>query len=95
MSHPPNPPAAGWLSAWTEAQRQTAEAHAAFQRSMAEAHAAYLRTTEAGFVGLAGMVGGGVAPALAASYAPAPVAFAPATRLSEAIALHEPHHAFG
>jgi malonyl CoA-acyl carrier protein transacylase len=44
---------AGWLSAYTEAQRQTAETHAAFARAMADAHAAFLRSAEASFLSLA------------------------------------------
>lgn len=40
-------PPEGWLQAFQEIQRQTAEAHAAYQRAMADSHLAFLRTAEA------------------------------------------------
>ena len=48
----------GWIEAFREAQRQTAEAHAVHQRAMAESHAAYLRAAETSFLGLSAMVSG-------------------------------------
>ncbi len=48
----------GWIEAFREAQRQTAEAHAVHQRAMAESHAAFLRAAETSFLGLSAMVGG-------------------------------------
>jgi len=47
-----------WLRAYQEAQRQTAEAHAAYQRAMAETHMAFLRTAESSFAGLSALLGG-------------------------------------
>ena len=47
-----------WLRAYQEAQRQTAEAHAAYQRAMAESHMAFLRTAETSFAGLSALLGG-------------------------------------
>jgi hypothetical protein len=47
-----------WLRAYQEAQRQTAEAHAAYQRAMAETHMAFLRTAETSFAGLSALLGG-------------------------------------
>ena len=37
---------AGWIQAFQEAQRQTADAHTVFQQTMASAHASYLRSEE-------------------------------------------------
>src|SRR5690606_38964778 len=69
----------GWLGAWQEAQRQTAQTHALVQQSMASSQAAYLRATESSLIGLAAMAGvslpGGVQQA---SVAAAPQAWAPA-----------------
>ncbi|MFO0607691.1 MAG: SDR family oxidoreductase [Polyangiales bacterium] len=70
-----------WITAYQEAQRQTAEAHAAFQRAMADSHAAFLHAAEVSFASLGAMIGASSgAPAFAApvAYAPAPVAYAPA-----------------
>ncbi len=47
-----------WIHAYQEAQRQTAEAHAAFQRAMAESHMAFLKTAEASFAGLSTLLSG-------------------------------------
>jgi len=70
-------PAARWVAAYQEAQRQTAQAHAAFQQAMAQSHSAYLRAAEASFAGLTAIVTGQpVAPATFA--APAPTFAAPA-----------------
>ena len=51
-------PAPGWLHAFEEAQRFTAEAHAQYQRSMAESHKAVLQAVETSFVGLNSMLSG-------------------------------------
>jgi malonyl CoA-acyl carrier protein transacylase len=61
--------ASGWLGAYTEAQRQTAETHAAFARAMADAHAAFLRSAEASFLSLA-QLGGAQPGATVVSHAP-------------------------
>ena len=47
MSDPKPTVDAGWIAAFRESQRQTAEAHAAFQQQMADAHMAFLRAFEA------------------------------------------------
>jgi acyl transferase domain-containing protein len=60
-SPPPAPataPAADWIDAYREVQRQTAETHAAFQRHMLESHMAFLRTAEASLSRLTGSVSG-------------------------------------
>ncbi|MHC4830213.1 MAG: beta-ketoacyl synthase N-terminal-like domain-containing protein, partial [Planctomycetota bacterium] len=77
---------AGWIAAFQETQRQTAEAHASFQQAMASSHAAFLQTAESSFQGLAAMVSGqpviaaqpGLAPNLAPVFAPAQPQFAAA-----------------
>jgi acyl transferase domain-containing protein/acyl carrier protein len=48
----------GWLAAWQEAQRQTAETHALVHRAMADSHAAFLRATESSLQSLAVLAGG-------------------------------------
>ncbi|MEM7587187.1 MAG: SDR family NAD(P)-dependent oxidoreductase [Acidobacteriota bacterium] len=52
-----------WLRAYQEAQRQTADAHAAYQASMAEAQASFLQTMEASFTGLNSLLLGQPVPA--------------------------------
>lgn len=47
-----------WVRAYQEAQRQTAEAHAAYQRATAESHAAFLKTAEASFASLSALLTG-------------------------------------
>ncbi|MBZ5504301.1 MAG: SDR family oxidoreductase [Acidobacteriia bacterium] len=47
-----------WVHAYQEAQRQTADAHAAYQRAMAESHMAFLKTAEASFAGLSALLVG-------------------------------------
>ena len=47
-----------WLQVIEAAQRQSAEAHAAFQQAMTDSHLAYLRMTQATFAGLLGMATG-------------------------------------
>jgi len=47
-----------WVHAYQEAQRQTADAHAAYQRAMAESHMAFLKTAEASFAGLSALLAG-------------------------------------
>jgi malonyl CoA-acyl carrier protein transacylase len=69
-------PPAGWLGAYTEAQRQTAETHAAFARAMADAHAAFLRSAEASFLSLA-QLGGAQPGATFVSHAPLAPTLAP------------------
>jgi hypothetical protein len=51
-------PVDGWVFAYQEAQRQTAEAHTAFQNAMAQAHIAFLQTAERGLIGLTTMASG-------------------------------------
>jgi len=66
----------GWLQAFQEIQRQTAEAHAAYQRAMADSHLAFLRTAEAASLHLhAAITGQPVQPLL--SQAPPPPAREP------------------
>ncbi|MFO0728215.1 MAG: SDR family NAD(P)-dependent oxidoreductase [Myxococcota bacterium] len=60
-----------WLGAYQEAQRRTAEAHAAVQRTMMETHAAFLRAAEASFGTLASIAQGGMPPSPHAPGAPA------------------------
>ncbi|MCO4770462.1 MAG: acyltransferase domain-containing protein, partial [Deltaproteobacteria bacterium] len=76
------PADAGWIAAWEEAQRQNAQAHAAFQQAMASSHSSFMQTVEASFSTLASLNGGAVptvtaAPVFAAPM-PAPVVPAPA-----------------
>ena len=89
----PNSPDLAWLAAYQEAQRQTAEAHAAYQQAMAQTHAAFLRASETGLAGLAAVISGQPLPAMAAAppplFAPTPVvtpppAFAPPPSLATA-----------
>jgi len=79
MSGPTPPADAAWVFAYQEAQRQTAEAHAAYMQAMASTHTAFLQVAEAGLSGLSGMLTGHT-PALrvAAHATPAPVFQAPA-----------------
>ncbi|MFV8749677.1 SDR family oxidoreductase [Nannocystaceae bacterium ST9] len=53
------PMSEGWLAAWQEAQRQTAQTHALVHQAMASSHAAYLRATESSLQSLAALAGGG------------------------------------
>jgi acyl transferase domain-containing protein len=66
-----------WVHAFTETQRQTAEAHAAYQRAMADSHMAFLKTAESSYAGLGAMMGN-TAPAhqtaQPVAYAAAPLA---------------------
>jgi malonyl CoA-acyl carrier protein transacylase len=78
-------PPSGWLGAYTEAQRQTAETHAAFARAMADAHAAFLRSAEASFLSLA-QLGGAQPGATFVSQAP----FAPAHAVPPPVAYVAP-----
>jgi hypothetical protein len=66
-----------WVQAYQEAQRQTADAHAAYQRAMAESHVAFLKTSEASFAGLSALLGGEHRAALPTSAAPDRVAAPP------------------
>ncbi len=66
-----------WVQAYQEAQRQTAEAHAAYQRTMAETHLAFLRAVEGSFAGMSSLLGGvpaemALTPELAAVLPPSP-----------------------
>ena len=81
------PAATQWLSAFEEAQRQTAAAHEAFQQSMAESHAAYLKASEASMFGLA-QLSGSTQP-LAAPVAPTQ-SFAPTQPVAPAPAMMAP-----
>ncbi|HEX5890136.1 MAG TPA: SDR family NAD(P)-dependent oxidoreductase [Pyrinomonadaceae bacterium] len=47
-----------WLAAYQEAQRQTAEAHAAYERTMAESHLAFLKTAETSLAALTSLLTG-------------------------------------
>ncbi|HKV37521.1 MAG TPA: SDR family oxidoreductase [Pyrinomonadaceae bacterium] len=47
-----------WLAAYQEAQRQTAEAHAAYERTMAETHLAFLKTAETSLATLTSLLTG-------------------------------------
>ena len=47
-----------WLTAWTEAQVETARAHAAFQEAMSRSHEAFLEASHAGIDGLVDLVAG-------------------------------------
>ena len=96
------PPAAAraddsWLQVIEAAQRQSAEAHAAFQRAMTDSHLAYLRMTQATFAGLLGMATGEPAavppelsPGPARQLPPAPVPPIPPTPPSVPPALRPP-----
>jgi len=53
----------GWLHVVEAAQRQTAEAHAAFQKALTDSHLTYLRMAEATFAGLLGKATGTTPPA--------------------------------
>jgi acyl transferase domain-containing protein/NADP-dependent 3-hydroxy acid dehydrogenase YdfG len=53
----------GWLHVVEAAQRQTAEAHAAFQKALTDSHLTYLRLAEATFAGLLGNATGMTPPA--------------------------------
>jgi len=89
-------PAAGWLHAFEEAQRFTAEAHAQYQRSMAESHKAFLQAVETSFVGLNNMLSGQPMPHPGplreplASAAPVALTPAPAVMGTEPAALAPP-----
>ncbi len=77
----PRDPSPGWLQAFEETQRQTAQAHAAYQETMARAHEAFLETMQTGLTGLATMLGAAPAElghADASQPAPRPMAAAPA-----------------
>ncbi|MFI1980185.1 SDR family NAD(P)-dependent oxidoreductase [Streptomyces wedmorensis] len=50
--------AAGWLEAFQESQRQTAETQIAFQRALAESHEAYLSLAENSMAHLAALLSG-------------------------------------
>ncbi len=63
------PADASWIGAFQDAQRATADAHAAYQKAMADSHMAFLQTIETSFVGLGAMVTGQPIPT-AAPYAP-------------------------
>ena len=52
----------GWLRVVEAAQRQTAEAHAAFQKALTDSHLTYLRMAEATFAGLLGNATGTTPP---------------------------------
>ncbi|MBI3270543.1 MAG: SDR family oxidoreductase [Planctomycetes bacterium] len=72
-----------WVQAYQEAQRQTAEAHAAYQRAMADSHIAFLKTVETSFVGLSAMLAGTALPVHAVS---APLPPLPALQALPAVA---------
>ena len=74
MQSPPRD--ANWLSAFSEVQRQTADAHSAFQAAMVRSHEAFLKTAETSIMGLASL-GGGFAQQAPVHAAPAPVHAAP------------------
>ena len=74
----------GWLQAFQEIQRQTAEAHAAYQRAMADSHMAFLRTAESASLHLHAAITGQPVTApmdLAAGQLSAPMQLAPPDRL--------------
>ncbi len=81
-----------WVHAYQEAQKQTADAHAAYQRAMAESHQSFLRTVETSFQGLAAMVGGKPMPA--AAYTPAPSYTLPPAQIAAAPAYVAPAPAY-
>ncbi|HKS08504.1 MAG TPA: SDR family oxidoreductase, partial [Pyrinomonadaceae bacterium] len=59
VSAPPMPEVQNaWLAAYQEAQRQTAEAHAAYERTMAESHLAFLKTAETSLATLTSLLTG-------------------------------------
>ncbi len=76
-----------WVQAFQEAQRQTAEAHAAWQQTMAQAHTTFLQTAQTQMMALSTMMNPGLVqlpqpqPVLAApptpTYAPPPVVAPP------------------
>ncbi|MCP3959126.1 MAG: SDR family oxidoreductase [bacterium] len=72
-----------WVHAYQEAQRQTADAHAAFQQSMAETQASFLRTMETSFANLGGLLTGQPAAAPAPVEIPA-AATAPSLQVASA-----------
>src|SRR6185369_13028306 len=61
----PSIPATGWVEAYQDMQRQTAEAHAAYQRAMADSHLAFLRVAESAFATLGAAMTGAPLPAAA------------------------------
>ncbi|MFT7580587.1 MAG: polyketide-type polyunsaturated fatty acid synthase PfaA, partial [Myxococcota bacterium] len=77
-------PTEGWLGAFQETQRQTAEAHACYQQAMAQSHQAFLQLAETSLRGLSGLLGGTAPvatsvradrPSVAAPLQPAPITF--------------------
>ncbi|MEU8528854.1 SDR family oxidoreductase [Streptomyces sp. NPDC048629] len=58
------PAPAGWLEAFQESQRQTAETQLAFQRALAESHQAYLTHAENSMAGLSALLAGSEPPSL-------------------------------
>ena len=77
-----------WVHAFSETQRQTADAHAAYQRAMADSHMAFLKTAESSYAGLGAMMG---STALAYQTAQ-PVAYgaAPLAAAAQPIAVSQP-----
>jgi acyl transferase domain-containing protein len=68
---------AGWVQAYQEMQRQTAEAQSAYQQAMTDSHLAFLKTAEASFGALAALAGG-APPVAGVPAVPPPVPDVPA-----------------
>jgi acyl transferase domain-containing protein/acyl carrier protein len=86
----------GWLPAYLEIQRQTAEAHLFYQRAMTEGHTAYLRTMETFFNSLSGMPALALPADRSLSHLPAPspsLVFSPAPPPARAQAMPQPEAA--
>ncbi|MCH7866524.1 MAG: SDR family NAD(P)-dependent oxidoreductase [Myxococcales bacterium] len=86
QSTAPAPAAAspGWAQAYQEAQRHTAEAHAAYMQAMAQTHTAYLDTIERSFQSFS--VQAGLQPAATAAPVVQPIQAPIAAPLSSPIA---------
>ncbi|MGI5864885.1 MAG: SDR family NAD(P)-dependent oxidoreductase, partial [Myxococcales bacterium] len=74
----PTPAEPGWLAAFQQLQRETAEAQTAWHNAMTQAHLAYLQTAERAFAGLGAMAAGLTLPA----FEPAAVAAPPPANLT-------------
>ncbi len=93
----PRPPApaadphvqVAWLQAFQEAQRHTADAHAAYQRSMADSHLAFLTLAENSLAGLGELMSRNVATSTAAEGSAWAVAVPPPQMFAAARASEE------
>ncbi len=88
---PGSPARSPWMAAFLEAQRETAEAHAAWQRAMTETHTAFLQAWERSFASLRALEGGNhappaISPGEAVAPQPVPSAVDPAALLLAVVA---------